>query len=631
MEIDTTQFGYTFGDLSSITDPLGNVTNVFTDTVGRTKKVIDALGNATSYVYDSLDNLKQITDANSGITKLQYDPNNNLTMVTDANLNQTIYGYDVRNQRQSRQDALLVSESYQYDGNGNMTQFTDRRGKVTKYEYDGINRRTFIGYGWNGSTYSSTITNSFDGGDRLYQAVDTIAGTFTRTWDGLNRLQQEVSPQGTVAYTYDNSNRRCTLAVTPAGSGQTTVSYSYTWDNANRLNNVYLGNGGCSSTGPGAVGVTYDNANRRAQLTLPNGVTVAYGYDADSRITTLTYTGGSTQLGTLTYQYDADGRRSQVGGTLATVTLPANVAGGSSTTYNADNEQTAFNGASLTFDANGNLQQDASAIYGFDDRNQLNNFTKGSATQSFVYDPFGRRLSQTNSGCSLQFPTCVTTYLYDGYNPAQEIVTNKGGGKTITNVLNGLRVDERFTRTDPIGNVSTFLSGALNSTVALVGAAQTITNAYTYQPFGGTLGVGSNPYLFTGRENDITGLYYYRARYYSPTYQRFIAQDPLDFAGDDANLYAYTSNSPVSYADPMGLRFPPPQPPQGGPGDWGETVGRLLLKYFHYDDAPGDMQMPQLPGTAPTPSFAPAQPQLQFPPACEMTGTCPEPPGACFN
>lgn len=44
------------------------------------------------------------------------------------------------------------------------------------------------------------------------------------------------------------------------------------------------------------------------------------------------------------------------------------------------------------------------------------------------------------------------------------------------------------------------------------------------------------PTKFTGRENDGTGLYFYRARYYNPTYQRFIAQDPIGFAGGDPNL-----------------------------------------------------------------------------------------------
>jgi RHS repeat-associated protein len=39
----------------------------------------------------------------------------------------------------------------------------------------------------------------------------------------------------------------------------------------------------------------------------------------------------------------------------------------------------------------------------------------------------------------------------------------------------------------------------------------------------------ANPAQYTGRENDGTGLYYYRGRYYSPTLQRFASQDPLGF------------------------------------------------------------------------------------------------------
>ncbi|MGH7843422.1 MAG: RHS repeat-associated core domain-containing protein [Candidatus Binataceae bacterium] len=54
--------------------------------------------------------------------------------------------------------------------------------------------------------------------------------------------------------------------------------------------------------------------------------------------------------------------------------------------------------------------------------------------------------------------------------------------------------------------------------------------SYTYDPFGNVTLSGSsnaNPYEFTGRKNDATGLHFYRARYYSPTYPRFIAQDPI--------------------------------------------------------------------------------------------------------
>jgi hypothetical protein len=54
---------------------------------------------------------------------------------------------------------------------------------------------------------------------------------------------------------------------------------------------------------------------------------------------------------------------------------------------------------------------------------------------------------------------------------------------------------------------------------------------YTYEPFGKPTLVGSstNPYQYTGRENDGASVYFYRARYYDPTIGRFISEDPIRF------------------------------------------------------------------------------------------------------
>jgi hypothetical protein len=49
-------------------------------------------------------------------------------------------------------------------------------------------------------------------------------------------------------------------------------------------------------------------------------------------------------------------------------------------------------------------------------------------------------------------------------------------------------------------------------------------------------------------------LYYYRARYYSPTLQRFISEDPIGLTGGDTNFYAYVGNDPISFADALGLK-----------------------------------------------------------------------------
>jgi RHS repeat-associated protein len=58
-----------------------------------------------------------------------------------------------------------------------------------------------------------------------------------------------------------------------------------------------------------------------------------------------------------------------------------------------------------------------------------------------------------------------------------------------------------------------------------------------------------NPWMFTGQRTDEeTGLYFYRFRYYDPSKGRYLQRDPLEY-GDGMNLYQYTKDSPVNYAD----------------------------------------------------------------------------------
>jgi RHS repeat-associated protein len=63
----------------------------------------------------------------------------------------------------------------------------------------------------------------------------------------------------------------------------------------------------------------------------------------------------------------------------------------------------------------------------------------------------------------------------------------------------------------------------------------------------------ANRYRFSSKEFDtVTGLYYYGARYYDPTLQRFLNRDPIGEAGG-INLYGFCGNNGVCYIDPWGF------------------------------------------------------------------------------
>lgn len=516
---NTTQLAYDHGDLSAITDPLGRTVNRFTDGAGRLLSLTDPLGRRTIYAYDPLDRVTRITDALGGEIALAYDQNGNLTSVTDPRGGLTQYVYDSRDRLATRIDPLAQQESYAYDGNDNLTEHTDRKGQLTRYDYDALDRPNLVTY-YDGST----IAYTYDAGDRLTQAADSASGTITRTYDGLDQLLSETTPQGQVSYTYDAASRRETMTV----AGQPTVSYGY--DAANRPNTI--------TQASAMVSFGYDTAGRRASLTLSNGITVEYGYDAASQLTSITYRNGSTVLGDLNYTYNEVGQRAAMGGSFARTDLPAAVA---SATYNIANQLTQWGGASLTYDGNGNLIQDGGKIYTWNARDQLVALN-GGVSASFGYDAFRRRSTKTINGTT-------TGFLYDGLNPVQELA----GGAPTANLLTGLGIDEFYTRTDAAGR-HTLLTDALGSTIALADDASLLATQYTYQPFGAATASGAasdNSFQYTGRENDGTGLYYYRARYYAYGKGRFVAEDPIGFGGG-INVHAYVEGNPVLYVDPTG-------------------------------------------------------------------------------
>ncbi|MFQ5657522.1 MAG: RHS repeat-associated core domain-containing protein, partial [Candidatus Methylomirabilales bacterium] len=520
-----TTFAYNAqGDLASIADPLANTTTRTYDLVSRLIAQTDPRGKTTRFAYDALNRITQLVDALNGVTAFSYDGNGNLLSVTDARGSVTTHTYDVMDRLATRTDPLNRLESFTYDPNGNLTQFTDRKNQVSTFTYDPLNRRTRSNFA------DATFTEfTYDAAGRLLQVSDSQTGAILEEYDLLDRLIRESTAQGSITYGYDALGRRTTMTV----DGQPPVGYSY---NANsRLTQIVQGTQ--------TVTITYNALNRRTLLTLPNGVSTEYQYDPASRLTALIYRNAAGILGNLSYTYDPAGNRIAVGGSFARTILPDPLL---SATYDAANQQLVFGDRNMTYDPNGNLSTindpTETTTFVWDARNRLITVSSPNLTGSFAYDVQGRRIRRV-------IATEVREYQYDGRDVARELVNGEEIGYVRT-----LAVDEPLSRVQP-GETSYYLADALSSTVALTDGTGVIATTYSYEPFGRTIIGGrlsTNAFQFAGRENDSGGLYFNRARYYSPKFARFLSEDPIRLGGG-LNFYAYALGNPVLSKDPLGL------------------------------------------------------------------------------
>jgi RHS repeat-associated protein len=130
-------------------------------------------------------------------------------------------------------------------------------------------------------------------------------------------------------------------------------------------------------------------------------------------------------------------------------------------------------------------------------------------------------------------------------------------GFVSANYVRTLNIDEPMARIKSDGTMRYYHQDALGSGIALTDETGALKTTYSYDPFGNTIISGEtsdNPFQYTVIENDETGLYYYRARYYSPELQRFISEDPIGLAGG-INQFTYVGNNPVNFVDPLGLTW----------------------------------------------------------------------------
>ena len=575
---------YPTGALHTYTDPLGHTTTFEYNNLDQLTKVTDHTQHDTRYTPDHKGNRLSVIDANSKTTDYQYNFNNQLTEIKKyinnvANITALSYSGSGCSscstgveKLTSVTDAKNQETRFEYNQAGNLVKETDYLGKSTTYTYDvrnNLETRT------SPAPDSKTITYVYYDNNRLHQKQYT-GGNTTYQYDDAGNMTY--AGNATIAYTmeYDAFNRLHKIT----DSNDRVIEYHYNADgnrsqmitpDSRQLNYTYNDNGNLYqiTTPLGNFTFTDDAANRRATRSYPNGTISTYSYDTINRLTGIQTTKDATTIEAVTYPLlDNVGNRMSKTQNSAIVDytyddiyrLTSASPTGTTQAPEAYTYDAVGNRLTSTYELTPSVNE--TTTYGYDDENRLTSvqITRNSQTKqlTFAYDPFGRRIRKTVSPFGGGAGE-VTNYVYDGQNI---ILEYDQAGTITTRYTHGPSIDEPLAIEIPNATAFTpyyYHADGLGSITALSNASGNIVQRYEYDSFGNqtiaTNGGIKQPFTFTAREYDAeTGMYFYRARYYDPKAGRFITRDPISFAGGDVNLYAYVSNNPVNWSDPLGLK-----------------------------------------------------------------------------
>jgi len=463
--------------------------------------------------------------------------------------------YDATGSHATRTDGNGFTTIYRYDNNRRLTEIEYPDGKKVQYAFDEKGNKTFEGHIDPGQNFAATTrTFTYDELNRLRSVTDTSLGkTIQYEFDENGNRSIVIDAEGGITkWEYDRNNRP--VKVTDA-DGQVT---RFEYDAAGRRTKVIYGNGVWTEYRYDASSqlthmITRDRTNltlqgwyyqydlrgNRTSKTDHAGNVEAYFYDALGRLVQTTYSDGRV----VKWTFDAVGNRlaQDDNGSVTTYT------------YNSANQiqtLTSPTGAVTTFgfDGNGNMthknEPSGTTYFAWDFENRLRQVNSTGGVTDFGYNAGGIRVFKESGGVR-------TDYLIDTVSVLAEY---ENGVKKSAYVL-GSRIDEILNSKSEIGKYW-YLADALGSVTALTDAAGRIIKTYRYGAWGEDFGVTGpevrNPYRWTGREWDPTGLQYNRARYYASALGRWMNKDPFGMQ-DGPNAYVYVRDNPTTNNDPLGL------------------------------------------------------------------------------
>ena len=247
---------------------------------------------------------------NTAAVQYSYDKNGNVKTVTDRNGNVTEYDYDVMNRVTKENAAGLTERAIEYDGLGRVKSETDGEENSHTYEYDGLGRIVKETVNTNPQTVLYYEYDARGNVIKFTDAAGTVfKRTYTKT-DLLKEEKVYVEEDGkeilkeTRTYTYDEAG-----ALKSAGEGKNIVYYNgadsnYQPDAYGNTRREYWNKTGFE------MSYDYDKLNRLTSVTTPDAKKENYSYNKNSQVTeigglingTLSYNNTTKRLDSVNFE-----------------------------------------------------------------------------------------------------------------------------------------------------------------------------------------------------------------------------------------------------------------------------------------------------------------------------------------